>query len=289
MFTEYISEVKESAFKGLTLLGKRTFGAQIAIALVFTVISTAIVMLLLGSEFQDALLALQQQRGSGDPTQVFATFQNLAPTFAAIFPITLLLGALQYAISFRINDTYIKTEQFNIGQSISDALKKDFLKVLLYSLLIIGLFIVVGLIVGALIAALAAARSFVLMGLLIFVLVFVLAVLMIRTIGGYAFLVHGNQGPVSALQSSFTVITTKRALIILVVGIALGIGMLVVQWLVGTLLGLVMDNALWINQVQNSLVSVLIYSFLLAGISSFYFRYTDFEASTSVEEHLLVD
>ncbi len=285
MYTEYLDDVEESGFQGVMLLGKKTFGIQLLISLVFTLISILLTLAFLGNDFLEFIQELQAVKGGKDIEELMPLIGEMASSFVVIIPISFVLLSFQYALSLRINDDYIKYQDFNLRRSLNAAFKKDFIKVLLCTLILLGIAFVLGILTFLLTRIFVSMQSIGLMIVFMFVLLFIMAMLFIRTMAAYAYIVHDNQRPVKALQSSFGTITMVRALILLVIGIGFVIGIGLAQVMFGIVLDTMISNSILSKQIQQGAVSALIYPLMIAGISSLYFRYNR-PASTSEEEQV---
>lgn len=287
MYTVYLDDVEESGFQGVMTLGKKTFGIQLFISLIFTLVSVLLTLAFLGTDFLEFLQEMQEFRGENDFEKVMPMLKEMGSRFIVLIPITFILLSFQYALSLRINDDYVKYQNFNLGRSMNLALKQDFLKIFLCTLIIVGLAFVLGLLFALIIGIFVSVQSIGLMIFFVFVLFFVMAMLFIRTMASFAYIVHDNQGPVKALQSSFGTITMVRALILLVIGIAIAL----VQVMLGLVLDNIIPNILLSKQLQQAILSGLTYPLIMAGLSSLYFRYNRPNAPTEeqVGNHLIMD
>ncbi len=118
MNKEYLEQVKESAFKGIMRLGKSTFLYHTVITLIFSLLSFVLVMVVLGPDFYETLAELQNNRSGGDPQEAFANMSSFFSSFAALLPLTTLLGAVQYTLSLNINNASVLEGKPDINQSI---------------------------------------------------------------------------------------------------------------------------------------------------------------------------
>ena len=148
MFTEYISEVKESALKGVFVLSKRAYKFQLLAYFVLFILVILFMFLVAGSFFASFVGVSQNPTNFMQNQELMQTlFQENAGWFALAIPIFLLIGAWYYTVVLNVNENIVKTERGNLG----DALKKSFsiqtLRMFVYFLIQIGLYLFSALII----------------------------------------------------------------------------------------------------------------------------------------------
>lgn len=301
MFTDYLHEVKDNAFKGVFTLTKRSFVYQIAAYILFMILFLLIALAFAGSFFLDYMTIAQ------NPENVQAMGENMRGLFMEnagmlffLIFITFLLTSWLTTFALSINDNIITNNSANLGLALKKSVSKRMLNMILYSLLFFLIYIVGAVIVSALLGLFLQINM--VLGWLFFIVgMIVLGVFLLRLSAGPAFVVHGEANASAALTSSLRTITWTKALIFIVIGIGAGLILyvftLLITLTIGSSANLIVDIASGnglsfmgvLAQLFGLLINGLFYAFIYAGISSLFFRYSDTVNLDSLEDHLVED
>lgn len=288
MFKEYLEEVQDSVANAILLLGKKTFIHQFMITLIFTLLSFGVFYSILGAGFFEFIAKIQNKEVS-DSREIMEFFKLASGGLALMAVIIVAISSLQYAVSLRFNDIYVREGSNDIGKAFSIGIAKDLLPCLGYSLIYIGIIMLLCLIGGLIFSALIATQNIALMVVVGLIFIVLFTIVFIRIFPGYAFIIHGNQTPFEALKSSISTINIQRAFIIMAIGIGLVIGIGIAQALMGYIFSGLFGSNIIISQIASNLISALTYAFVIAALSSFYFRYNTIGNYSNTEEHLISD
>ena len=302
MYTDYLDDVKQSAFKGVFTLFKKSVKYHAAVYLGFFILSLIITLMSANS-----LMSVNNPIEMSQKYQSF--FLNYGGWLILIVPIALLVGAWLYTLGLSINDNVVRSENGVIGSAFRSSFSGITVQMFLYLLLLIGVYII-GALGLALVVALFSAISKVIGVILAVIAVIAFMVFYMRFLAGPAYIVHGKEGAVEALKASFKSITWVRALIICVISVGLIFVFYFIMFAILLMMGMNIFNpesmaemaqdpsmsefgtTMILYQVLNFVFAVVIYSFVYAAISSLYFRYNSPDSQSEDEqvgEHLITE
>lgn len=300
MYTDYLTELKESAFKAVLTLTKKTYLFQLLAYVILFVVMILVGLLVAGSFFTEFIKMSQNPTLlMENPDFMSNLMMSNIGSMTLLVPLSLLLMSWYATFCLCINDNLVRTEQANIGLAFKKSLTSKTLHMLLYFVLIFAISIVSFLLIG-LISSIGGGGAFtVVLGVIGFI---AFALVAIRTIAGLGLIVHGNNNALDALTNSFKNISWMRAVIILVLGIAIYILILLIMFGISGFIASGANNmdpesfglgslgaGFYISQLIMILIGVAIYAFYYAGISSLYFRYNEIEETSDLNEHLVAE
>lgn len=299
MFTDYIHDVKENAFRGVFSLTKKSFIFQVLAYVIFTIVFVLIALLFAGGIFSEYMNIAQ------NPQDFNAMRDGMASLFLGNIGIVILLILVSFLLmswfttfALSINHNLVKKGNADFSSALKDSFSKKTLNMLLYYF-VYTLIYIIGALAISFLGGLLTKVSFGLGWFILIIGFIVFSVFLLRLIAGPAYIVHGDQTASQALTSSIKTVTWVRSLIFIVIAI----GITVIMWLllyiialiVGTNTNLVTSIATGSNITFVALLMKLIgfvingffAAFIYAGISSLYFRYNNIDAKDSIEDHLV--
>jgi len=303
MFTTYLSDVKESAFRGVSTLFKKSIKYHALVYLGFFILALIATLLTVGTSF------IQPTQPAEMNEKILSNLENIGAIFFLMVPIAMLFGSWLYTLALSINDTVVRNESGDIMGAIKNSFTGVTIQMFLYLLLYIGIYII-GAIAAVLVIGLFSIISKLLAGIITVVAILALMIFLLRFVAGPAFIVHGKMGAIEALKASFHAITWVRAIILFVIIIGIIIVFYIVLFALLMMIGLNLFNPetstevlsdpfgsefgvkMILYQIFNFIFGTVMYTFGYAAVSSFYFRYAQADGTSEdeqVAEHLVTE
>ncbi len=287
MFKEYLNEVRTNVLGGIMLLAKTSMKQQLLIAIIFQSISLIFSLFVFKTDELNRLMMYLQKGKIDNPQEILDMLpENFGLIAFGFIILSFIVSSIQYATSLSINDQIIRNNNFNFGDAFKSNFGSKLIQLLLNYLLTI-LFATLLMIAAIIIVGLLFSISKIIGVLIAFFIFIALLIGVFRLSAGFSFVMHGNQNAFEALKSSIKTITWMRALILFV-------GMIVVAivfGIAGLILGLIFSSFAsenpMVSQILNAIIGVALYPFLIAALSSVYFRYNEVEESYKIDEHLI--
>ena len=300
---EYLLRFRSQAFDGAMSLFKRILLPSIVLNIVMTVISLAVLVPLFIKSFNwtmaDFMNFGERMReiaeDSNNSSEVIAgMFSTVNYTF---FFLTMLIGLLIYCWMFytmlKLNDNEVRYRNNSFASALAQSLSSKIFTILGY-VLVYAIFYTVATVIFFFIIVTLMTLSKALGIILGFLGFIMIMIQMLRFALGFPAIVHGNMGIADAISYSFRHLTFKRALMLFLIFIIIGIAFIILSTIIAAITSAVVGDssasitAFIIAQLFSSLASAVLGAFIYASMTALYFRYSSDETEEiDVKDHLV--